>query len=297
MKWIIVLGMHRSGTSAFTRAVSTLGASMGEAAHLQKHWENIPMRRMNEKVLVTGGGKWDSPPDPTWLKSPEVNALVDRARALVNREYVEADAAVWKDPRTCLTVPFWLDVLPGDPVFLFIYRHPSEVAASLHTRNGFGLGHGYALWERYNADALAAVEGRPTVVLDYATLLTEPVEALVQVSSALKSFGLDLPGDPETADHGLVAQERHHTADEPDELAAIATPSQQALFSLLGDVRGVHQQLVLPQPVPEPNPLSVELLGLAARVRSMERDRKRERKGAPRPNRSAASAERPVEVS
>jgi hypothetical protein len=260
MRPIIVLGMHRSGTSAVTRAIGLLGAEMGDQDQLHKHHENVALRKVNRALLEAGAGTWDAPPDRGWLDNPPVRNLLGRARTVAGRQFGAAEIAVWKDPRTCLTLPFWLDVFEEPPVFLLIHRHPTEVADSLTSRNHLTREHGYALWERYNADAVAFAAGRPTVVIDYDTLVAEPAESLAAVSSAFQDFGVVLPNDPATTEHGLVAQERHHTAEDSDLLdAQVATPSQVALFTTLRELKGAHPKLTLPDALPAPDPSSSAL--------------------------------------
>ena len=269
--------MHRSGTSAITQAIGRLGASMGDESQLHRHRENVPLREVNERLLEAGGGSWASPPARGWLDTEPVAILRDRAKQILDQEYPDADVAIWKDPRTCLTLPFWLDLIDGEPHFLVIHRHPTEVAASLATRNGFGTGLGYALWERYNADALAAMAGRPAIVVDYARVVTEPIEVLGQVRSAVVEAGVELPNDPATTDHGLVAQKRHHTAETDDALDEIATPSQHELFARLRALEGAHAALPGSAEPPAQSPLSVELLELVGKVRASRQARRRPR--------------------
>lgn len=277
MKWIIVLGMHRSGTSAITRAISRLGASASDEARLHKHWENVPLRHVNEQLLHAGRGSWDSPPARGWLTNKRVRAQRAPAKLVLEREYPEVAVAVWKDPRTCLTLPFWLELIKGEAYFLVVSRHPTEVAASLTTRNKFGRGLGYALWERYNADALAAIAGRPAVVLDYGRVVAEPDAALGNIRAWFAELGLQLPNDPASTDHGIAAQERHHTAESQDAVDEIATPSQRALFDRLRTLAGRHAELPGPAEPPATSPLSIELIELAGRLRRTQAARKRAR--------------------
>lgn len=275
---IIVLGMHRSGTSAVTRAIGLLGAAMGDEKRMRKHWENLPLRKVNERLFAAGKGTWDAPPDAAWLSSRRARELVDQARETVADQFGSADLAVWKDPRTCVTVPFWLDVFDEPPVFLLIHRHPTEVADSLTARDKLGRGHGYAIWERYNADALRSVQGRPTVVLEYDALLTDPVGSLELLRTAFAGFGVRLPHDPAVTEHGLVAQRRHHLTDSADAAdSETATVSQHELFALLRRMNGAHARLTLDRPVPEQHPLSLELLALARLNRLEKRARRKGR--------------------
>lgn len=277
---IIVLGMHRSGTSALTRAIGLLGASMGDETHLGKHWENVPLRHLNENLMARSGGGWDSPPAGSdWLASERTAAFAETARATFDTEFgTTATVSVWKDPRTCVTLPFWLDRFDDDPVLLLVYRHPTEVAASLAARNTFGTGQAYALWERYNADALRAAQGLPTIVLGYADVITDPGAVLSSVAATLASWGAPLPNDAMTTDTGLLPQQRHHTAASATCIEdAVVTRSQRGLWDLLRGLDGAHRQLVLPTPVPVASPLSAELLALAGKLRAAGQERKSSR--------------------
>ena len=280
MKSVIVLGMHRSGTSAITGAIGSLGAELGPPKRLQHHWENFALRVFNERLLSLGNGSWDAPPPREWLDQPAVRSLLPEARELVAEQFGDAETVVWKDPRTCVTLPFWREVFDEDPVFVLIYRHPSEVAASLTSRNSFGPGHAYAIWERYNGDALRYAAGSPTVVIEYGDLVTDPVRALQVIADTCAESGLVLPNDPASAEHGLVAHERHHLSDNPDELADIATASQVELFAMLRSVQGAHAKLQLASPPPPALALSTELLAIAAELRVLKRQRKAEREQA-----------------
>lgn len=280
---IIVLGMHRSGTSALTRAIGLLGASMGDETHLGKHWENVPLRHLNENLMAQSGGRWDSPPaSPDWLASEQTAAFAADACTTFDTEFgTTANVSVWKDPRTCVTLPFWLDRFDDDPVLLFVYRHPTEVAASLAARNDFGTGQAYALWERYNADALRAAQGLPTIVLGYADVVTNPGAVLSSVAATLASWGAPLPNDAMTTDTGLVPQQRHHTASSASCIEDdIATRSQRELWDLLRRIDGAHRKLVLPAPVSAASPLSAEILALAGKLRAATQERKSSRRSA-----------------
>src|SRR4051794_27217898 len=111
--------MHRSGTSALAVAVSRLGAYAGPEDHLGQHRENRYLRRMNQRLPDLAGGWWDSPPDfNDFWASPEAARPRDRARETVDKELGSAPIGIWKDPRTCLPLPFWLKVLGEDSLLV-----------------------------------------------------------------------------------------------------------------------------------------------------------------------------------
>jgi hypothetical protein len=270
---IVILGMHRSGTSATTRALGLLGASLGPPANLGKFWENQVMRRPNERLLEAFGGGWECPPElpEGWVGAPEAKALVPEAKAAL-AEYASAPVFVWKDPRTCMTLPFWLELFEEPPVIVFIHRHPAEVAASLRTRNSLTTAHGYALWERFNGDALRNAVGLRTVALDYGALVEAPAETMQRIVDALAGWGVTLPRDPATTDMELTPKRRHHESDHGVFDDPLSTESQRALYARLPEYSGVHDSFALDRPLPEPNPISVELLGICAQLRAARQE-------------------------
>lgn len=268
MTAIVILGMHRSGTSATTRALGLLGASLGPPANLGKFWENQVMRRPNEQLLEAFGGGWECPPElpEGWVGAPEAKALVPAARAAL-AEYGAAPVFVWKDPRTCMTLPFWLELLDEPPVVVIIHRHPTEVVASLRTRNSLTAAHGYALWERFNGDALRNAVGLRTIVFEYRRLLSEPEATMRRLVDALARWGIDLPRDPASTDLELNTSRRHHEADVGVFDDPSSTASQRELYALLPSYSGEHDVFALARPLPDPSPISVELLDICAQLR------------------------------
>ena len=124
MPGIIVLGMHRSGTSAVTRIVNLLGAGLGpdddlltEFDNPAGHWESIRLNRCNDRILAAFGRSWDFPPwlDPGWEHSPRATRLLPDMAETFTGVY-SSDPWVWKDPRTCLTLPLWRRVLDPEPM-------------------------------------------------------------------------------------------------------------------------------------------------------------------------------------
>lgn len=224
---IFVLGMHRSGTSAVTRLINMMGASLGPA-HLiggpaadnpKGFWERTDVSDLNDDLLQEIDCRWDdvanlSPqsfdrlwPEPLLDRIQQSLFLLDTQRPWV-----------LKDPRLCLTLPVWQRYLEV-PVCILTYRSPAEVAQSLVTRNGFPLMHGVALWEYYTLSALQASAGLPRTILSFAQLLQKPMETVRDLYRFLREAevgGLRLPSEREVSaflDHRL----RHH--DSPVESA------------------------------------------------------------------------------
>jgi hypothetical protein len=268
MNVIVILGMHRSGTSGLTRALGLLGASLGPPENLGKHWESRVMRRPNEDLLEAFGGGWDCPPQMPegWVQSAVAQHVEPSARVAF-AEFGSPDVLVWKDPRTCTTLPFWLEHFDGPPRIVFVHRHPVEVADSLTTRNELSRAHGFALWERFNHAALQNAAGFPTVAVPYLRLIEEPVATMRTVVDALAGWGVTLPNAPESTDLELTAQRRHHSTGADDVFDdPTATDSQRELFTALRALPVVSDSFA-PPAVPPASPLSDEILDLAAQLR------------------------------
>src|SRR5215831_16583707 len=62
---LLIAGMHRSGTSAFTRVLSNLGGSLPEhvvgpnPSNAAGHWEPERLVSIHDQMLSEGGSRWD----------------------------------------------------------------------------------------------------------------------------------------------------------------------------------------------------------------------------------------------
>lgn len=146
---VIILGMHRSGTSCLTGSLEAHGLSLGEVNNAAPHnkkgnKENKKTWPINDSVLDYSGGSWDVPPKKLlWNDSARI--LREDFIAQYNHEHVWG----FKDPRCVLTLPFWLEGLSGSKI-IATFRHPLSVAKSLEKRNGFTISKSLSLWNIYN---------------------------------------------------------------------------------------------------------------------------------------------------
>ena len=119
---VCILGMHRSGTSLLARILNLLGVSLGPEKQLlpanfanpKGYWEHQGFIELNDRILAWAGGSYSRPPTfPVgWDTAPCLEHLRASALALIHRDFANAEIWGWKDPRTCLTLPFWQRILP-----------------------------------------------------------------------------------------------------------------------------------------------------------------------------------------
>jgi hypothetical protein len=206
---------------------------------------------------------------PDGWESLERVAEVNAGALAAISEYGDPEVLLWKDPRASLTLPFWRKYLGADPIAIIIYRHPEEVWASLDTRNGFGPGLSFALWERYNSDALRYASGLRTVVFAYSDLMQRQSETMTELAATLAGWGVPLK-NPATTDMELRSDKQHHLATKHFSHLS-ATTSQRELFDVLEASRGVHESF-LPPTVTDPSPLSLELIETRRQFRKSRRE-------------------------
>jgi len=249
---VLVLGMHRSGTSAATRLVNLLGPSLcirsdlmtGNTSNVKGFWESRSLMRTNNLLLSEMGRKWWFPPSPEVLRQWEddvADATVDAARSAFVRAH-PTEPWVWKDPRTCLTLSFWRHALVRPVAGIVVHRNPLDIARSLEQRNHMDPEYSSALWMRYMRLLLEQAGGMPLLVTGYDGLLEDPVGW----SDAVRTFLGDL-GMPVAAqlDHASISAFvdptlRHSTEHAPD-----AGPTA-ALYDVLRSLDGVHPSFVVP---------------------------------------------------
>ena len=252
--------MHRSGTSAATRLASLLGLSLGRGPMVPStegnplgHWESVRLRDVNNAVLAAFGGNWAGPPplEPGWERDPGLDPLRGEARDAFADVYGGVDQWIWKDPRTCITLPFWEQALDVEPVVLLVHRNPLEVVDSLARRDELSKVVSLALWERYVRDSLRNSDGHPAHVSSADEVLGDPAAWAAQVREVLVAHGADLPagpGDGEALVRAIDSDLRHALASpagfarDPD-----VSDAQRALLDVLEKMAGYSDRFIAPE--------------------------------------------------
>ena len=207
MPGAVVLGMHRSGTSAVSRILNLLGADLGPESDLLTeydnpagHWESKALVACNDRILAAFGRSWDFPPwlAPGWEHSARASRLLPEMTEAFEAVY-RAGPWVWKDPRTCLTFPLWRRVLGSEAKVVLVFRDPGAVVASVKRRDGIPSLYALGLWHHYVRRAVAGSAGSPVVCLQFEDLVASPVGAVKTLVEDLGALGLELPGDPDGA--------------------------------------------------------------------------------------------------
>lgn len=193
---LIVLGMHRSGTSALGGVLTKLGAQAPKSLmpptpdNPRGYWESTEIMKFHDSVLESAGTCWNDWDrfNEYWVESPTAIEFMDRLPSLIEDEYGKAGLFLVKDPRMCRLLPAWLQVLGAAGITLKIVvpiRHPLEVANSLATRDHITRLRSQLIWLRHILDAESSSRGLTRTFIRYSDLLIDWRSQVRKISAEL----------------------------------------------------------------------------------------------------------------
>lgn len=192
-KAILVLGMHRSGTSILTRILSLLGAKPPRnllpptSENPGGYWESESVMKLNNELLSVSGNSWKTyfPIREFWLDELYRGRFHHLATDILHQEFGESGLIVLKCPRICRLVPFWEAVLRDagyDIATVMILRDPEDVFQSLAARSArpefrpaaiTQPEHSALLWLRYILDAEYHSRKLKRAVIGYTDIIND----------------------------------------------------------------------------------------------------------------------------
>ena len=264
---IIVLGAHRSGTSLMTRLINMMGAyfdaggsSIGFNDENPKgFWERRDVIAANDAILAEQQCSWESLSGWKMRATPAKKSLTAQqdTTTRMKNTILELDANrpwVMKDPRLCLTFPYWRPHLEV-PVVVAMMRDPLEVAVSLKARNHFSLAHGLAIWEYYNIGTINAMKDMPVVRVTHEQVLRDPYPTVERVYNELVAHGvqgLRLPSQKEV--ESFIEPSLHRSR-------ATDTERTQSLHQHIRDIEAIMRgDSPLPDTILEPSALARDIM-------------------------------------
>ena len=226
----VVLGMHRTGTSAMTRMLSLLGASLpkqlmgANESNPSGHWEPQTVADLNDEILQALDSEWDDvfAFRPKHYLSNFDRFYLGRAVESLAEGFDGSDVIVLKDPRISVLATFWDRVL-GEAGFrahyVIMVRNPIEVAESLRARDQFPLEKSLLLWSSYMVALERDTRGRPRTFVSYDQLMSDwrAARRRIEQDSGVP-FARDTAAAANEIDRFLERGLRHHRA-RSDELS------------------------------------------------------------------------------
>lgn len=255
---VLVLGMHRSGTSLLASLIRALGVNVGESLYPPDvhnpagYFEDEACMQIQERMLTTLGQPWSEaigmlPFPHRWWREPEMGPLVAELEAWIDHRSQNA-GPIWafKDPRTTRFLPLWHELLQIRglaPRYVLAVRDPDEVAASEVARDGVPPERVYRTWLRYNMEALIHAGSELAGIFMYGDWFTDGVPHLRRLARIL---GLCIEADASAAILATVLREDLYRSNSPPNIAAPTWASY--LYSSLRELsrnEGTHAAATL----------------------------------------------------
>src|ERR1700733_5407646 len=246
---ILVLGMHRSGTSAFGGVINALGAAAPKTLMSANEWnprgdfESAALFTAHDKLLESAGSDWHDwrQIDPQWFHSREADENRQKIKAILIEEFDNEPLILIKDPRICRFVPFFLSILEEmkiAPVAILPVRNPLEVAYSLMRREVFALPKSILLWLRHTLEDQFNSRHLPRCFLSYEELL---IDWRSHADRATEKTGVHWPINSARSDVAVsdfLASDLRHQKVSLEELnvQAEVAPLARETYSILSEI-------------------------------------------------------------
>jgi hypothetical protein len=177
---VVVLGMHRSGTSLCMNVLNALGIRVdndlsSDTNNPRGYYETPEIVELNEKLLHLARVNWHTVLSPNlhgpWRDDPALSTLKQRLRDHIS-EKANRSPEPWavKDPRICLLLPLYEQLFEQchlSPIYILCIRDPRSVARSLKRRDNFPALLSELLWLNYTMSAIRVAGSRIKAVVHY----------------------------------------------------------------------------------------------------------------------------------
>jgi hypothetical protein len=242
---IVVLGMHRAGTSLTTNLLNRFGVPLSDDLiepafdNAAGFFESKRITKIHDDILAVLGLRWSTSglitalPDQ-WWRLPQIRPLKEQLASIAAAE-IERNDGLWgfKEPRTARILPVWNEIIEEldlDARFLLVSRHPAEVAESLYKRDRIDAFQSESLWLVHYADAVRYRNGRIDAMVDYRGWMDDP---LAQAAYVISALGLSWQGTAQETERivqDTVSPDLRHNA---AARSAFALPFTQPFYDAL----------------------------------------------------------------
>jgi GT2 family glycosyltransferase len=256
---ILVLGMHRSGTSAVTRGLEVLGVNLGDrlmpalpGVNEKGFYEDLDVFNLNVALLKELGHDWHTlkPIGRQELLGQVAERFYVPAINIIKRKIQRTNVFGVKDPRISRLLPFWQEVFKRMGLrvdYVVAFRNPLSVVSSLSKRDGLDATKAYFLWFEEMLSCMLNTQRSERVVVDYDQLMDDPAAQLSRVANEI-----GLVFKPESKDFIEYKEEflngsLRHSSYSVSDLEKENTPSRNIiqLYTMLSDA--ANDQMVLDQ--------------------------------------------------
>jgi hypothetical protein len=243
---VLVLGMHRGGTSAVAGLLQHSGFDLGHALmepaagiNDKGFFESLDALQIHERFLASlGRSRFDPREMPHgWREHPAYRVAVDEVADLVRREFAASPRWAIKDPRLCRIAPVWIDALASlgiAPRAILVVRHPAEVARSMFAQRWVASSaRAHLCWLEHMLEAEQATRAIRRSLVTYDALLADWRGERGRIGTELGIEWPTLNADAATAiDAFIDARERRFDENANGDAATGVPPIAMDLFGI-----------------------------------------------------------------
>lgn len=200
---LVILGMHRSGTSALAGALAHAGIDAGPhllpadpLVNARGFWEHADVVAIHDRLLAQLGSVWSDVRElpPAWWQRADIEPHQRALVSTLSHDFGNTPLWLLKDPRICRLLPMWTNVFQDlglKPLYISMLRDPIEVTMSLGARDGIGQERAAVLWLLHVLDAEAQIRLYGGLRVTYAELLRDWRSTMQKIFHCLSTQDLD----------------------------------------------------------------------------------------------------------
>ena len=222
IKTVVVLGVHRSGTSLLAGMIYRLGVDLGKTLLPPSdyckygYFEDKEIVEAHDKLLTSAGFSWNNPPigeEETFFALYDPRRLNHISDIIKRNTLAHKDSMWgWKDPRTILALRMYCEDLV-DPGFVVVHRNLLSVTNSISRVYGLSFNNALHIAGYYSfqitafLSTMAVALRAPVQHYMFENIIEKPEEIVDSLISFLK---LDVSSTKRAHAIGLADRREKH---------------------------------------------------------------------------------------
>ncbi|MEM9546799.1 MAG: glycosyltransferase [Bacteroidota bacterium] len=195
---VIVIGMHRSGTSAITGLLADYGLNpgahllQGTKYNLHGYFENPNIVKLNDELLEWSQSSWDIPYFIRGLELTRFNEFSEKFESILLNDFRDNEEIIIKDPRISILLPWYKQYFKNNgikAVYVCALRNPLSIMTSLQKRNGFSFLKSQELYYFYMCRILNYVLNEAVYFVKFENILKNTEETTKPLLNELRKHG------------------------------------------------------------------------------------------------------------
>lgn len=250
---VLILGMHRSGTSSFTKILNLMGVDLGTKLidpfddNPKGFFEHEEIVNLNinflESIGVDSNALVKNLP-LNWFYDKEAKSFKEEVKNIIKKDFGSSKIFAIKDPRISLLIPVYLEALKELDIEIFCIiaeRKIQNVLSSLNKRNNLSFEEGLESYKKYYESIYLHTKNIPNLVLSYDDLIDDPESVIKTISKKITSLSsCEYKKIKNKVEDFLDKKLRHYNISDDDFIYKIASENK-ILISDINDLKKARE--------------------------------------------------------